>query len=512
MKVKRYSGNSEDKNDLNSLSREKYFTDHILDHSRSMISIINKDYVYEKVNSAFTNAHHGGIGSIVGKSLEDVWGHDIFVNNIKENIDLCFSGSTVRYEASFSTPVSGKRHFEVIFRPFPSESGEITHLFAETFDITDLELSKKAVSEKEEEFRRFETTLPIGILRCTPDGRIMHVNNSLMLIMECDNEALLCGNYLRNNYAEPGLFDEHLLQLNDHKPKSFGRISLKTCKGNEIVCRISGFLTINESGNPSYIDFAFEDSSHELMLENRLMQAQKLEAIGVLAGGIAHDFNNMLATISGYSELLLDDLPPSSPSSEKVGKILTAVSKGRSLINQILVFSRLDKHEKISVSVYEVLKETIGFIKSAVPPDIKVKGNIRKINAYVMADPTQLFRMFLNLMTNAVQSMEEKGGVLNVDLALAEGKTLHNELNKTEIADEYALVTFSDTGMGMDSSMLTRIFEPFFTTRAVGKGSGLGLSVVYGIVSEMGGEILVSSSKHKGSVFSVYLPVAGKKY
>ena len=153
MKVKRYSGNSEDKNDLNSLSREKYFTDHILDHSRSMISIINKDYVYEKVNSAFTNAHHGGIGSIVGKSLEDVWGHDIFVNNIKENIDLCFSGSTVRYEASFSTPVSGKRHFEVIFRPFPSESGEITHLFAETFDITDLELSKKAVSEKEEEFR-----------------------------------------------------------------------------------------------------------------------------------------------------------------------------------------------------------------------------------------------------------------------------------------------------------------------------------------------------------------------
>lgn len=509
--MKRYSGNSENKNDLNSLSREKYFSDHILDHSRSMISIINKDYVYEKVNSAFSNAHHGGIDSIVGKSLGDVWGHDIFVNNIKKNIDLCFSGSTVRYEASFSTPKSGKRHFEVIFRPFPSESGEITHLFAETLDITDLELSKKAASEKEEEFRRFETSLPIGFLRCAPDGKIIHINNSLMLIMDCDNEASLCGNNLRDYYAEPSLFDEHLAQLNDRKPKSYGRISLKTCKGNEIVCRISGFLAVNESGNPSYIDFAFEDSSHELMLENRLIQAQKLEAIGVLAGGIAHDFNNILATISGYSELLLDDLPPSSPSSEKAAKILSAVSKGRSLINQILVFSRQDKHEKIPVSVYEVLKETMGFIKSAVSPDIKVNGNIRKISAYVLADPIQLFRMFLNLMTNAVQSMEEKGGELNVNLALVEGKIVQKELNKTEMADEYALITFRDTGMGMDSSLLTRIFEPFFTTREVGKGSGLGLSVVYGIVSEMGGEILVSSRKHKGSVFYIYLPVTGKK-
>ncbi|MCJ7449040.1 MAG: ATP-binding protein [Bacteroidales bacterium] len=509
--MKRYSGNSEDKNDLNSLAREKYFSDHILDHSRSMISIINRDYIYEKVNSAFCNAHHGGIDSIVGKSLEDVWGHDIFVNSIKKNIDQCFSGSTIRYEASFSTPKSGKRHFEVIFRPFPSESGEITHLFAETFDITDLELSKKAASEKEEEFRRFETTLPIGFLRCTPDGKIIHANNSLMLIMDCDEEASLCSNNLKDYYTEPSLFDEHIEQLKDRRPKSFGRISLKTCKGNEIVCRISGFLAGNESGSPSYIDFAFEDSSHELMLENRLIQAQKLEAIGALAGGIAHDFNNIMATISGYSELLLDTLPPSSPSSEKVAKILSAVSKGRSITNQILAFSRQDRQEKIPVSVYEVLKETMGFIKSTAPSDIKVKGNIRKIDAYVLADPTQLFRIFLNLMTNAVQSMEEKGGVLNVNLALVEGKIVQKELNKAEVADEYILITFRDTGMGMDSSLLTRIFEPFFTTREVGKGSGFGLSVVYGIVSEMGGEILVSSRKQKGSLFCIYLPVAGEK-
>jgi len=494
---------------LKYLPKEKYYNDHILDHSRSMISIINRNYVYEKVNATFCNAIMGVSESIIGKSLGDVWGTDTFTSLIKPNIDKCFQGSTIRYEASFTTAQSGKRYFEVIFRPLPVDSGEITHLLAETFDITDLKLKEKLAIEKEEEFRRFETNLPIGFMRCDPKGKIIHVNRALLMIMDCDSEDRIINTNLRDYYTESGIFDLHLERLSDNRPKSFGRVPLKTYKVNDIVCRISGYMALNESGETEYIDFAFEDSSHELMLENRLLEAQKLETIGALAGGIAHDFNNILATISGYSELLKEDIPDSSPSYDKVSKIMMAVSKARSLTSQILTFSRQLEQEKVIVNVSDVLKETIGFVRSVAPSSIRIKTNFRKKNAPVLADPTQLFRVFLNLITNAIQSMEEEGGIITINLSyIGEKEVIRKELNRNIVADEYILVTIKDTGKGMDPSLLRRIFEPFFTTRPVGKGSGMGLSVVHGIVSEIGGEIMASSEKDKGSVFLVYLPVS----
>jgi signal transduction histidine kinase len=501
-----------DENDyLKFLAREKDISDKIINHSRSMISIINRNYIYEKVNTTFCNEHKIVTDSIVGKSLGDVWGHETFQNEIKSNIDLCFSGKTVRYEASFDTPQSGKKYFEVVFRPLSIGAGEITHLLAETFDINDLKLSELAVLEKEEEFRKFETNLPIGFLRCDPDGKILHANKAFLKIMDCCDEVLITSMNLKSFYPEAGFFEMQYDQLLECNTKTFGRVTLKNCNGNEISCRISGFIGRDESGIPSFIDYAVEDSSRELMLENRLLQAQKLETIGALAGGLAHDFNNILATISGYSEMLHDDLPIDSTLSEKVSKIQGAVLKARSITNQILTFSRQVEQEKIQICVSEVLKETIGFVKSAIPYNIIVKSRIPKKEVYVFADPTQLFRVFLNLMTNAIQSMEETGGTLSVNFTSIDGKLVQHELNKAIVADEYVLLTFKDTGKGMEPSLVRRIFEPFFTTREVGKGTGLGLSVVHGIITEMEGEILVSSKKERGSVFYVYLPVS-KKY
>jgi PAS domain S-box-containing protein len=509
--MKQEKGTTDIRSSLEFLSREKFYADLILNNSRSMISVIDRDYVYVKVNTTFCKAHRGMAESIIGKSLTDVWGEETFTKSIKHNIDKCFSGATVKYEASFTTQQAGKRFYEVIFRPFPADTGNVTHLLAETFDITDLRLTEKIAIEKEEEFKKFETNLPIGFLRCRPDGRIIHGNKAFLVIMDCRSENSLYSANLRDYYAEKEIFDMHVEQLADSKPKSFGRVPLKTCKGKEIVCRISGFMTLDEADNPSYIDFAFEDSSRELMLENRLLEAQKLETIGSLAGGIAHDFNNILATISGYSELLIEDLPGHSSSSEKVSKILAAVNKARSLTNQILTFSRQVEQEKVQVSVYEVLRETIGFVKSAVPPGVTIRSNYRDKQKFVFADPTQLFRVFLNLLTNAIQALEDKKGTITVTLSIEEGKKVRGDHSKVIVADEYVLVTIRDTGKGMDQSLLRRVFEPFFTTREVGKGSGLGLSVVHGIVSEMDGSILVSSEKGKGSIFYIYLPVYAKK-
>jgi signal transduction histidine kinase/FixJ family two-component response regulator len=492
------------------LTTEKRFGDHIADNSRSMLSIINRDYVYEKVNATFCTAHTIKTEGIVGKSLEEIWGKETFESKIRQNIDLCFQGNIVRYEANFNTPIFGNRFFEVVFRPIKKETGQITHLLAETFDITDLRHSQKVVSDIEEEFKRLETNLPIGFLRCDNKGTIIHANRAFLKIMECEDEALIAGLEIQEFYVEKGLFLIHLSQMLDSEVKTFDRVSLYTCIGNEIVCRLSGFIVTSESGDPAFIDFALEDSSRELMLENRLLQAQKLETIGALAGGLAHDFNNILTTISGYSELILDEIPESSPIVEKVGKIQAALSKARSITDQILTFSRQVDQEKIHVGVSAVLKETIGFVKSGTKGNITFAENIDDGKAIVYADPTQLFRVFLNLFTNAIQAIGEKEGTISIKLEMVSGITVRHEQDKNIVADEYAIVTISDSGEGMEPSVMERIFEPYFTTRETGKGTGLGLSVVHGIIAEIEGFIRVSSKKDQGSVFSVYLPVIEK--
>lgn len=498
----------EDRLEKRKLLRENYFNNHIVNHSRSMLSIINRDYIYEKVNTKFCTAQNIDVHQIIGKSLSEVWGNETFREKIKQNIDMCFKGNTVRYEANFVTPLFGKRHYEVVFHPLPSDSGEISHLLAETFDISDLRQSQQAMREMEEEFKKLETNLPIGFLRCEPDGTIIHTNKAFMNIMEVEHEDSLSGLVISEFYTEKGLFEIHLNQLGSEKIKTFGRVPLYTFKGTEIVCRISGFIVSSDVENQSFIDFAFEDCSRELMLENRLLQAQKLETIGALAGGLSHDFNNILGTIIGYAELILDENEGNKPLDEKISKIISAVTKAKNLTNQILTFSRQVEQERIAVSVSEVLNETIGFLETGKPRNIIIEKSLSENGNMVLADPTQLFRVFLNLMTNAIQSMEEKGGILSVSLGIVEGISLRRQLSRDILADEYIVITFEDTGRGMDPSIVSRIFEPYFTTREVGKGTGLGLSVVHGIVSEMDGEILVTSKKNAGSVFTVYLPVA----
>lgn len=242
-------------------------------------------------------------------------------------------------------------------------------------------------------------------------------------------------------------------------------------------------------------------------LENRLHDTKKLETIGAMAGGLAHDFNNVLATISGYSEMLLNELPKSTPQAEKVEKIINTITKARLLTDQILTFSRQLEPEKIPVSVIDVLNETISFVRSAKPDNIVIIEEVTVTDINIQANPTQLFRAFFNLMTNAIQSMGENGGTLTVKMVVVEGNMVRKHPDKDIVADEYLLVTFEDTGEGIDPSLIDRIFEPYFTTREVGKGKGLGLSVVHGIITEIEGEIIVSSEKNKGSLFSVFLPV-----
>lgn len=241
-------------------------------------------------------------------------------------------------------------------------------------------------------------------------------------------------------------------------------------------------------------------------LEIQLRQAQKLEAIGTLAGGIAHDFNNILAPIIGYTDMALADLPQSAPMRSDLKQILKAAHRARDLVKQILAFSRHgQEQERIPVEISTIAKEALKLMRASLPASIEIRQSIQR--GMVVADATQIHQVLVNLCTNAAHALDGKG-VLNVSLTSIE--LSESELASLSIMDlkpgPYLKLSVSDTGVGMDAKTMERIFEPYFTTKEVGKGSGLGLAVVHGIVKRHEGAISVRSEPGKGSTFEVFFP------
>jgi PAS domain S-box-containing protein len=238
--------------------------------------------------------------------------------------------------------------------------------------------------------------------------------------------------------------------------------------------------------------------------EKRIQQAQKMEAIGNLAGGVAHDFNNILFPIIGLAEMLLEDLPGNGVESGSVQEILRAAKRGSELVKQILAFSRRPEEKRVPVRVQRVLEEVLRLSRSSIPSHIEIADEIDRACGPVLAEPTQIYQVAMNLVTNAYHAMETSGG--RMVIRLRETAPFGGEANG-ETRGRFVEITVSDTGPGIDPSVTDKIFEPYFTTKEAGKGSGLGLAVVYGIVREHGGEVRVSSEPGRGATFRVYFPL-----
>jgi PAS domain S-box-containing protein len=248
------------------------------------------------------------------------------------------------------------------------------------------------------------------------------------------------------------------------------------------------------------------DITEKYKLEDQLRQAQKMEAIGTLAGGIAHDFNNMLAPILGYSEMALARISPSDPLAADLQQVITAAGRAKGLVQQILAFSRQAPQERKPLQPQLVVQEALKLLRASLPSTIEIREEIPADCGTIQADPTQLHQIIMNLGTNAYHAMRETGGVLGVRLTKVTiddaGTVPGSELEP----GEYVMIDVSDTGCGMEQKMLAHIFDPYFTTKVKGEGTGLGLSVVHGIVKSYQGHIAVYSEPGKGSSFHVYLP------
>jgi PAS domain S-box-containing protein len=240
-------------------------------------------------------------------------------------------------------------------------------------------------------------------------------------------------------------------------------------------------------------------------LRSQLHEAQKMEAIGTLAGGIAHDFNNILSAIMGYTHLSLESAPKGSSLQTDLKQVLCATTRATELVKQILTFSRQTEKEVQPVQVELIVREGLKLLRASLPTTIEISRDIQS-NSLVMADPSQIHQVLMNLCVNAGHAMEEKGGVLGVYLTDVDLDAEFAVRHPGMTPGPYVKLTVSDTGHGMDRSTMDRIFEPYFTTKAEGKGTGLGLSVVHGIVKSCGGTITVDSEPGKGTTFCVYLP------
>lgn len=243
-----------------------------------------------------------------------------------------------------------------------------------------------------------------------------------------------------------------------------------------------------------------------LRIQAQLQQAQKMEAIGTLAGGIAHDFNNILSAVIGYTEIVLGDVAESTSQHQNLQEVLRAGNRARDLVNQILMFSRQTEKELKPVQINRIVNETLKLLRASLPTTIRIEPKLRS-NSAVLADPTQIHQVMMNLCANAAHAMREMGGLLKIELSDTDLDSSFVEQHPYLSAGAYIKLRVSDSGHGMENQIADRIFDPFFTTKERGEGTGMGLAVVLGIVKSHGGTITVESTVDEGSRFDVFLPV-----
>ena len=347
-----------------------------------------------------------------------------------------------------------------------------------------------------------------GLFLFDGDGIIQYVNPAVEIITGRPSQEMIGHSIKTLESQEPNkIFYEAILKAITHWKKNAGRFLYKRKDGIMFEIDLTIWSVSDSAGSVISYAALIRDITHEMQLEQQLRQAQRMEAVGSMAGGIAHDFNNTLASIITCSEMALDEAPAGGPLQELLEVILKSGLRGKNLVKQILSFSRQGEQERQDVRVDQIVSECLKLLRAATPPAIDISLNLGKDLRRVFADPTQIHQVVMNLCTNAVHAMRgQSKGMLeiwleNVDLDDYSAARLGNLQ-----PGHYLLLTVKDDGHGMDEKTRERIFDPFFTTKGHTEGTGLGLSVVHGIVKCTGGVITVESEPGEGAVFNVYLP------
>ncbi len=373
-------------------------------------------------------------------------------------------------------------------------------------DITERKRVDDALRLSEANFRAMiEGTY--GVYRATPEGKSLVVNNAMVKMLGYQTAEELLALNLATDVFEKGEYTPLMFDQPGTR-KQFAKLEThwKQKDGKIIPVEISGRAVRDDKGKVLYFEVIAENVSHVRGVEQRLRHVQKMEAIGRLAGGIAHDFNNVLGVIVAYSEMLVEKLRGNSELSPLVTSITKAVERGGTLTRQLLAFSRQQVLEPQVISISEHLVGVKDMLARVIGEDIQLKILPGNPKVRVKVDPTQLEQVIMNLVVNARDAMPD-GGRLTIETSEIDIDDDYCSRNPEARPGRHVMMAVTDSGCGMSPEVLSRIFEPFFTTKEQGKGTGLGLATIYGIVKQSGGHISAYSEVGRGTTFKVYLPV-----
>ncbi len=371
-------------------------------------------------------------------------------------------------------------------------------------DITERKRAEEALRQSEAEYRSLIQGAAYGIYRCTTEGKFLDVNPALVAMLGYDSEAeLLAANLATEIYRDPG---ERARIVARHLERWDGlEVEWKRKDGTPITVRLSGRVVRGTQSELAYFEGIAENITEQRLLEAQFRQAQKMEAVGRLAGGVAHDFNNLLMVMRGYTELLLSRLSANDPLRRNAEEIQKAADRATSLTQQLLAFSRKQVMQPKIFDLNAVVSDTEKMLRRLIGEDIELATILGAELGRVKADPGQIEQVILNLAVNARDAMPQ-GGKLVMETANVELTQAFARQHPGVTPGPHVMLAMSDTGVGMDAETQARIFEPFFTTKEKGKGTGLGLATVYGIVKQSGGYIWVYSEAGQGTTFEIYLP------
>jgi len=476
----------------------------VVEGLEEMILVVDRQYRYVIANRAFLNFRGLSAQQVVGCSVEEVVGKDVFITQVKPNMDECFLGKLVRYEMTYHFPTLGQRDLSVSYFPIEGPAG-VDRIACVLRDITEQRVSEESLQKSEERFSKAFRNNPLAITISTEaDGRYLDVNDAFLNLLGYKRREVIGRTAAELRFwGEASDRMEMLRQLKEEEQVAKHQTRYRTAKGEIREAEVWA-ESIELDGQPCVLAIT-SDVTEIRQLEAQFRQAQKMEAVGRLAAGISHDFNNILSIILGYSDLSLGLIPPESAVNRYLLQTKKAAERAAMLTQQLLAFSRKQVVFLKILDLNDIVHNATTMFLRLVGEDIEIEFRPTTPLGSIQTDPGQIEQVLMNLVVNARDAMPT-GGKIIIETGEAELDDDYVSRHPGSRSGRHIVLVVSDTGCGMDENIKSQIFEPFFTTKGVGQGTGLGLSTVYGIVKQNEGYILVYSETGKGTTFKIYFP------